>query len=73
MGVQCSQCRIKSRHPALPSLMFNQSGAWRYNYVKTAKVKLTSSGLYVFRHLVTELAAMNIKTTARNLAFIDDL
>ena len=35
-------------------------------YVKTAKVKLTSSGLYVFRHLVTELAAMNIKTAARN-------
>ncbi len=42
-------------------------------YVKTAKVKLTSSGLYVFRHLVTELEAMNIKTAARNLAFIDDL
>ena len=65
---------MQDKVPPTSSALSDVQPEWSLEvYVKTAKVKLTSSGLYVFRHLVTELAAMNIKTAARNLAFIDDL
>ncbi len=65
---------MQDKVPPTSSALSDVQPEWSLEvYVKTAKVKLTSSGLYMFRHLVTELVAMNIKTAARNLAFIDDL
>ena len=65
---------MQDKVPPTSSALSDVQPEWSLEvYVKTAKVKLTSSGLYMFRHLVTELVAMNIKTAVRNLAFIDDL